>query len=243
MAPPGRGPRLAEDDQRRARDLARVEGRRSRVHTTAEWVDYGTRTIGSQRVPDRYYRVDADFAYRLLAYPLEDIRFGYTRLLGTTPETYRDDPAGCATASCRLEAGFKVAGWVELGFGLVEGVRLDARGIVAATPAGFALGGRGEVRIGVADATHVAAGAEYLADVGSTGFFRLGWATVPGAPMAATIEVTDLPARSRATGVRLLYDVAHPFPGGLRLGARVGYAARDQGIGGISAGLAASFDF
>jgi hypothetical protein len=221
--------RRSPEDERAGRDLARAEGRRSRVHVQTEYVDYGAQ----QGVADHYYRVDADFSYRLLAYPLEQIRFGYTRLVGTTP----------AEGGVAREAGFKVAGWFELGFGLAEGLRLDGRGIVAATQGGFALGTRLELRLGDADRTHVASGVEYLADVGATGYFRLGWATVPGAPMAVTIEGTDLPSGDRPTGVRLLYDVAHPFPGGLRLGARIGWTARDQGAGGVAAGLGASFDF
>jgi hypothetical protein len=233
----------AEEVERTDRDLARADGRRSRVRLSAEYVDYGARTIGGMRVADHYDRVDADFSYRLLAYPLEELRFGYTRLVGTTPETALDDPSGCSTPACAREAGFKVAGWFELGFGLAEGVRLDGRGIVAATQGGFALGTRVELRLGDRDLTHVAAGLEYLADVGATGYFRLGWATVPGAPMATTVEVTNVPSSERATGLRLLYDISHPFPNGLRLGARVGYAARDEGTGGVCGGIAASLDF
>jgi hypothetical protein len=82
-----------------------------------------------------------------------------------------------------------------------------------------------------------------MADVGTIGSFRLGWATVPKVPMAMTVEITDLPSSVRATGVRLLYDAYYPLPTGLRLGARLGYAARDQIIGGPSAGLSASYDF
>ena len=62
-------------------------------------------------------------------------------------------------------------------------------------------------------------------------------------PMAMTVEVTDLPSSMRATGVRLLYDAFYPLPTGLRLGGRLGYAARDQIIGGLSAGVNASYDF
>ena len=216
----------APELERADRDLARADGHRSRVHVLTEYVDYGGAPTAAA---DHYYRVDADFSYRLLAYPLEELRFGYTRLVGTT------DGAP--------EAGFKVAGWFELGFGLAEGLRLDGRGIVAATQGGFALGTRAELRLGDRDRTHVATGVEYLADVGTTGFFRLGWATVPGAPMATTVEITDLPSSQRPTGIRLLYDIAHPFPSGLRLGARVGYASRDERYGGITGGVAASFDF
>ena len=99
------------------------------------------------------------------------------------------------------------------------------------------------LRAGIADGNHLAAAVEYMADVGTIGSFRLGWATVPKVPMAMTVEITDLPSSKRATGVRLLYDAFYPLPTGLRLGGRIGYAARDQIIGGLSAGVSASYDF
>ena len=234
-------------ERRRDRDLARVRQRRSRVHVASEYVSYGAREAGATSVNDHYYRVDADFSYRLLGYPLEEIRFGYTRLEGVVPASSRELPPACANQAdadtCRTDAGFKVGGWFELGLGLTEGIRLDGRGMFMANQDGFAIGGRGELRAGIADGNHVALGAEYLAEVGTTGFFRLGWATVPRVVMATTIEVTDLPASVRATGVRLLYDATIPFDNGLRVGARLGYAARDQRASGPTAGLSASFDF
>ncbi|MBK9030880.1 MAG: hypothetical protein IPL61_05995 [Myxococcales bacterium] len=241
--------RVSARDARRARDLARAGGRRSRGHAAFEWVDFGQRrNAAGVTVPDRYYRVDLDFAYRLLTYPLEEIRIGYTRLEGVVPNGERSLPDDCSTAPqaplpCRVDAGFKVGGWFELGLGLAEGIRFDGRGMFTATQGGFALGARGELRAGVADGNHLAAAVEYMADVGTVGSFRLGWATVPRVPMAMTVEITDLPSSERATGIRLLYDVFYPLPTGLRLGARVGYSARDQIIGGPSAGVSASYDF
>ena len=126
---------------------------------------------------------------------------------------------------------------------IVSRVRFDGRGMFTANQDGFALGARGELRAGVADGNHLAAAIEYMADVGTVGSMRLGWATVPRVPMAMTIEITDLPSSDRATGIRLLYDAFYPMPTGLRLGARVGYSARDQIIAGPSAGLSASYDF
>ena len=163
------------------------------------------------------------------------------------PNAFREPPPECATSTtseqCRLYAGFKVGGWFELGLGLTEGVRLDLRGIVVANQESAAPGARGELRTGSIDGNHIALGFEFISDVGSTGFFRLGWDTVPEVPMAATVEVTDFPASRRATGVRLLYDLFHPFSNGFRAGVRVGYAARDQQIGGVTAGLSATVDF
>lgn len=232
---------------RRARDLERVALKRSRVRVSGEYVSYGTRRASGSDIFDHYYRVDADFGYRLLTYPLEEIRFGYTRLEGYVPQSPRQPPPACDTAPegdlCRKYAGFKVGGWFELGFGLAEGVRLDLRGIVVANQEGAAPGARAELRTGQIDGNHIAFGLEYTKDVGTAGYFRLGWDTVPRLPMAATVEVTDFPAASRATGVRLMYDLFHPLSNGLRIGARVGYAARDQRIGGATGGLSASMDF
>ncbi|MEO8843668.1 MAG: hypothetical protein ABI591_21385 [Kofleriaceae bacterium] len=230
--------RLDDADERKGHDLVRSGGRRSRIHTMAEWVDYGTRTVGTTRVADHYYRVDADFAYRLWAYPLEEIRVGYTRLLGDTQSM------ACPTPTpCTAEAGFKVAGWFELGLAPVEGFRLDARMMVMATPSGVGVGGRGELRLGDRDGSHVAVGVEGMQDVGASGFFRLGWGTVPKFPMTATVEVSDLPSSERPTGVRLYYDIAHEVGGGVRLGVRIGYAARVQQVAGITGGVGANVDF
>lgn len=223
---------------RRARDLGRADNRRSRVHTSGEWVDFGHRTgTNGMKLQDNYYRVDADFSYRLWAYPLEEIKVGYTRLLGTT------ETEMCpATDSCS-QAGFKVGGWFELGLAPIEGIRFDGRAVVMATAKGFAVGGRVEGRLGVLDASHVALGVEYLADVGSSGYFRLGWGTVPKTPMAATVEVTDLPASTRPNGVRLFYDIARELGNGVRLGVRIGYAARTQEVAGIAGGAGVTVDF
>jgi hypothetical protein len=221
--------------RRRANDLARVRGKRSRVHVAGEWVRYGDETIGDVKYADSYYRIDADFAYRLLAYPLEEIRVGYTRLIGRTSD--------CAAACAEVEAGYKVGGWFELGVGPTPGLRMDARVLVLATAEGFAIGGRGEIRLGNGDGNHVAVGGEYAADVGSTAFFRLGWDTVPRVPMAATVEIGSLPSTERPTGVRLVYDAFVPVMPGIRAGLRAGYAARDQRVGGFTAGAGMTFDF
>jgi hypothetical protein len=246
-APHQVGVYAGDKELRRARDLERAKLKRSRVRVAGEYISYGVRSAGPNDVQDHYYRVDADFGYRLLAYPLEEIRFGYTRLEGYVPQTAREPGPACETdaksSDCRKYAGFKVGGWFELGLGIAEGVRLDLRGIVVANQEGAAPGARAELRTGSIDGNHIALGFEYTKDVGSAGFFRLGWDTVPKLPMAATVEVTDYPAASRATGVRLIYDIFHPLPNGLRLGGRVGYAARDDIAGSATAGLSASVDF
>jgi hypothetical protein len=148
----------------------------------------------------------------------------------------------CPTAG-PCTTGYKVGGWFELGLAPVEGLHIDGRMMVMATAAGFAVGGRGELRLGDRDASHIATGVEVMADVGASGFFRLGWGTVPGVPMTATVEISNLPASDRATGVRLYYDLGHDFGRGLRVGLRVGYAARIEQVAGLTGGLGATVDF
>ena len=229
--------RSTPDAERRGRDLVRVHGRRSKVSTHFDWVELGDK----HGVADSYYRVDADFSYRLWTYPLEEIRVGYTRVIGNTLAA--PDVMCPTNEPCAPQTGMKVAGWFELGLAAAEGIRLDARMIVMATTDGFAVGGRGEARLGARDASHVALGAEYLADVGANGFFRLGWGTVPKLPMSATVEITNLPASHRDTGVRLYYDIAREVGAGVRLGLRVGYAARNQSAAGFTGGAGASVEF
>lgn len=224
-----------------ARDLERFDGRRAQLHSAAELVDFGTRTIGGQRVRDRYYRLDVDFTYRLFRFPLRAFRLGFTQMLGETPATARGD--GPCDGPCEQSAGFRAGGWAELRWRLARFVDLDTRVLIQATPDGFGFGGRGELRFGDETATHFALGGEAITEVGTAFFVRLGWATVPRFPMAATVELTDYPSAHRDHGVRLIYDVDRELGRGVRIGGRVGYQARDQGIGGASGGLHATVDF
>jgi hypothetical protein len=233
--------RPAGGELRRARDLDSRGGGRSRISAGVDHVDFGRREVAGQDSNDRFYRVEADWNYLVLRYPLKGFRIGYSRLVGTTPAPGIGGDAQCTSVSCAV--GYKVGGWFELRFALLEGVELDLRGAVMATAAGASPGGRVELRVGVEDGSHIALGGEVLADVGASGFFRLGWATVPGLPMAVTVEATDYPASERPTAVRLLYDVYHPFANRLRLGARLGYQARDERVGGVALGLRGSVDF
>lgn len=228
---------LADEDARKTRDLSRSHGRRSQIKVQTDWVDFGTRTVSGTKLADTYYRVDADFAYRLWAYPLEEIRVGYTRLIGNT------ESMACTPSPCTADAGFKVGGWFELGLSPLEGIRLDARMMVMAAKNGFGVGGRGELRFGDREGSHVAIGAEAIQYTGASGFFRLGWGTVPKFPMTATVEVTDLPATDWPTGVRLYYDIAHEVAAGLRVGGRIGYAAREEQVAGITGGFNVTADF
>lgn len=214
---------------RRARDEVRAKGRRYGIHTAGEYVTFGDRMDGTRTIRDSYYRLDAAFSYKLWAYPLEEFRVGYTRLIG-----YREE-------SDEADAGFEVSGWFELTYAPSEGVAIDGRLTVLAAQE-FVVGGRVEARIGRREDTHVATGIEYMGVVGTAGFFRFGWGTVPRVPMSATIEITQLPAQNK-TGVRLFYDLGARVHDAVLLGLRVGYAAREQEIGGVTGGANATVEF
>ncbi len=236
----------------RDQELKRFRGRRAQIQLSGELVDFGTRSIVDRataeeyQVKDSYYRIDTSVSYRLMRYPLRALRFGYSRLIGTTPATARGDgicSGGTPEKPCDFSAGYRAGGWVETQWRLSDLLNLDTRALIQATPTGFGLGGRGELRFGDDIGSHFAVGIESITEVGTASYVRLGWATVPHFPMAATIELSNYPSSHRDTGVRLLYDVAYDVGNGLRLGARVGYQARDQGIGGAATGLNVSFDF
>jgi hypothetical protein len=238
---------LSAKEVRRKKHLERHDNRRAKIRVAGEYVDYGTRVFGDTELPDRYLRIDGEVGYRVLNFPLKTLSFGYTYLVGDTPPSERGDDGSCRGGlpedQCPREVGFRGSGWFQLNFLIVDGLEFDIRGLVLATPEGFNVGGRGELRIGDGDRTHVGVGTELLVDVGYAGYVRLGWDTVPGLPMAATVEVTNFPAPHRAAAIRLVYDVNHPFKGGVRVGARLGYQARDQLIGGLTLGLNASLEF
>jgi hypothetical protein len=231
-----------EKEVRIARELERYDHRRARIRVAGEIVDFGSRTINGETVRDDYYRLEVDFTYRVLALPLRAFRLGFTQLLGDTPADQLGD-GSCPDDQCEVSAGFRVGGFAELQWRLTDVVGVDTRMLIQATPDGFGFGGRGELRFGDETRSHFALGGEAITEVGTSFFVRLGWATVPRFPMAATVALTDYPSAHRAHGVRLIYDVAYELGYGIRAGGRIGYQARDEGIGGVTSGINATVDF
>ena len=122
-------------------------------------------------------------------------------------------------------------------------MRLDARVMVMATQDGFASVAAARRGSATREASHVAVGVEYLADVGTYGFFRLGWGTVPQPADVGDRRGHEPAGVDRETGVRLYYDVAREVAPGVRLGVRVGYAARNQSVAGFTGGAGATVEF
>jgi hypothetical protein len=215
--------------------------RRSRVSAFAEYVDYGSQKLNGMRYEDRYYRLEADYLYRLLTQVgglrIDSIRIGVGHLRAHTPPFgLLTTPEGAPQPELRpgLDYGFsEVDVSLSRYFGL--GVRLTLGGNVTGFSAGF--GGR--VRIGRPGGARAEIEGEYNGGLGGTGTVRLAWDTVPRFPMSAAVQVTNVP--SGPTGVRLLYQVNYQLTEALLIGAQAGYQARASVGGGPTLGFAASY--
>ena len=165
------------------------------------------------------------------------------RRLHAPARRHRDHGVSDADAVHR-EAGFKVGGWFELGLAPVEGSGSTRAMMVMATPNGFGVGGarraparRSRWRVTSRSASKRSRTSARTASSGSAG------ARCRSSRCRRPSRSSDLPATDRPTGVRLYYDVAHEVGGGVRLGVRVGYAARVQQVAGITGGVGANVDF
>jgi hypothetical protein len=152
--------------------------------------------------------------FLLLALPLKTLRFGFSRQHGDAEH---------------------IASWFVLGLAHSDALELDVGAAIAIgdAPTG---GGRAELRIGVEQGTHIALGGEYIRTVHSVGRFRLAWATVPGFPMAASVEVSRYSGDDQDVHVRLLYDLTKSFDNGIMGGLRLGYQGDSRLAGGATVG-------
>jgi hypothetical protein len=219
--------------------LATYGRRTSRVSVAAEYVDYGTRRQGTARYVDRFYRIEADYLYRMLSsvagLRLESIRIGVGHLRARVPPDSTgfplDPPPQLRTG---LDYGFS-----ELDVGLSSNFGITGKIILGGNAEGFAAGVGGRMRIGRPRGSRVEIEAESTSGLGSSATLRLGWDTVPRVPMSAAVQVTSFPVGP--TGVRLLYRADFEVSDALTLGALVGYQGRVSIYGGPTVGLASSY--
>ncbi len=214
--------------------------RRSRVSAFAEYVDYGAQTLEGTRYADRYYRLEADYLYRLYTQvgglQIDSIRIGVGHLRGSTPPFYQPTIGGVAQPQLRpgLDYGFSE---VDVGFSSHFGIGL--RLVLGGNASGFAAGFGGKVRIGRSQGSRGELEGEYVGGLGGTGTFRLVWDTVPRFPMSAAVQVTNVP--SGPVGVRLLYRADYQVSEAFLIGVQAGYQARNSLGGGPTLGLVTSY--
>jgi hypothetical protein len=214
--------------------------RRSRVSTFAEYVDYGAQTLNGKRYTDRYYRLEADYLYRLFtqvgSVRIDSIRIGVGHLRAKTPPFGLLAREGESLPELRpgLDYGFSE---VDVGFNPFFG--LGVRLMLGGNATGFSAGIGGRMRIGRPNGARVELEGEYTGGLGGAATIRLAWDTVRRFPMSAAAQVTNVP--SGPTGVRLLYRVDYLFSDAFALGTQVGYQARASRGGGPTLGLVASY--
>ena len=214
--------------------------RRSQVGVFAEYVDYGPTRIADTRYVDRYYRVEADYLYRLFTQVgglrIDSIRIGAGHLRAHTP------PFGAALPEAGAPPEFTPGldyGFSEVDVSLHPLFGLGAKLVLGGNLSGFAAGIGGKLRIGRPHGSRAELEGEYTQGLGGTGTLRLAWDTVHRFPMSAAVQVTNVP--TGPVGLRLLYRVSYQLTDAVLVGAQAGYQARTSIGGGPTLGLLTSY--
>ncbi len=232
-----------EGDMRERASLQRLDGRRSLVAVSGEYVVFGTTptsvtdathaTPYLDNVRDQYYRVEGAYTYRPLRTIAEfSLRIGVVRGTSVVPnETDRSKydvglNYGAPTVRIRLDDVWHM----EAGF------------LTSVTEVGFSMGASGALLIGDPYGTKLTLGFETIQTFGSRLYSRLDLAASRAVCIAPMIEATDMPHADRF-GVRLLTEVRWEMGGGFQLAARGGYQARVSTSGGPAASLALGYGF
>jgi hypothetical protein len=243
-----------DDDLDRQERLFRYRGHRSRARAVGEWVSFGShgRDAAGASYRDAYYRAEAAYLYRILGF-FESIELGMVHFRGDVP------PPGAFRAGSSSEPSRATGmdyGYAEIALALTEVVGVKGRLLLGADDQGFATGAGASLRLGEVTRAHLELGAETIQRVGSDGFVRFAWDTVPRWPMALSLHVTNQPAATKPaappapfetqrldegapTGVRAVWEVGYELTRAITLSVRAGYQARVSTAGGptLGAGL------
>jgi hypothetical protein len=235
---------LTEDaaDARERSLLARVDGRRTTLATSADYVLFGTTpaTITPRGgapiqtdVRDQYFRLEGQFTYRLFRTVAEfGLRAGIVRGSSPVPDAKKpsDFDVGLNYGAPRLR--LRATDWLHV----------DGEFLTSVTEVGYSVGGGGAAILGDPLGTRLTLGFEGIEVFGMRGYTRFDVAVTRRILAGTLIEVTNMP-HAETAGVRLAADVRFDLGAGFGVGVRGGYQARTFASGGPSAGLAASYAF
>ncbi len=216
-----RDPESAADARRALGDHG---GHLSRIGVSGEYVDFGNRQVRGVTAHDRYYRLEASYAYAILS-NVEEVRITVGIVRGSGP--MHGDPL---TDDIGSNYGGGSITWRALPI-----VRFETSLLFGYSKIGFEYGGGTSLIIGSPRATTFTVGFEGVRTLGWTGRVRLGWLVVPHVPMAASIEVSTYPAGEDA-GVRLLQEIGYELYPGALVRVRAGYQGRTNVTGGPAVG-------
>ena len=209
----------------------RLEGRRSVVTTSGEYVVFGQRSeVQGRVVPDRYWRTEASYTYRPLRTVAEfGIRAGVVRGPNPDPDPNKPD-LGLNYGAPRVR------------FRLGEIWHLDGEFLSSVTEVGFSVGTGAALHIGDPYGSKLTLGFETVQIFGTRIYSRMDIAARRDLVISPIVEVTDMPHADRF-GVRLLTQARFDAGKGFGLALLGGYQARVATSGGPTVGLSGSYAF
>jgi hypothetical protein len=229
------------EDAREASIFSRLEGRRSVVQASGEYVSFGgvdadvstPNGVVHNHVKDQYYRVEGAYTYRLMGTVAEfGLRAGVVRGVSLVPG--ESDPS-------KYDVGLNY-GAPRVRLRATDWFHVEGELLTSVTEVGFSVGGGGAILIGDAYGSKIVFGGEGIQVFGGRGYTRLDVVASQRLMLSPSIEVTNMPHADRA-GVRLLGDASIDVGRGIRVNLRGGYQARSFERGGptIGGGLAYVF--
>ena len=229
-------PVLVEVPEPALRTAFRETRRRSRITTTATYLDFSTFDDRGGDRTDAFFLFEADFLYRLRR-GLYGVRTGIGVLNGSggfADRVFDDsDPAP--------RAGFNY-GYTEFEWRGQYDTSLSARLVAGVGRDGFGLGVEGRFRLGPEDGTSLSLGAAQVDQVGFLTEIRMQWNAVENVPLGLAVALTDQPNEGDL-GVRLTTDVGFRALSWVQPTLRISYQARTVVHSGVGAGLGLVFDW
>jgi hypothetical protein len=244
-------------DAREKASLKRLDGRRSVVSVSGEYVGFG-KTAGSMAIPcadnqskckpgdlvipsvdEQYYRAEASYTYRPLRVVSEfGFRLGIVRGRSLVPLAELDEE--------KYKVGLNF-GAARIRFRILDAWQAEVELLTSITELGFSVGLGGSTLIGDPYGSKLVLGFESLglgdsAPFGTRFFTRMDIAPNERWMISPIVEVTDMP-HAEVFGVRLLGEVGLVIGRGFSAQLRGGYQARRSTSGGPGLGGSVSYSF
>lgn len=223
----------------------------SRVTLFLDYVDFD----GPSKSYDEYVHAEIDFMYRFFQ-PIYSLRLGFGTMSGkggpkdvidldqdcTINGQYRCHRVGYNYAFAEIEERFTdlFAVMLRVQWGSVY---RDSTPMEGADREFFdAFGARARIRLGREMESNLVLGASQTQRLGQMYEGAFTWDVIPKFPVVLAVQVTDQPVLEDF-GVRLISDVGWRHFSWVYPSIRIAYQARDIDHAGLSAGLAANFDW
>jgi len=217
-------------DRLEAADEARLGGRTESLAVDVDGHDFGNR----YRKDDAFLRAELRWTHRV-SRTLHGLGFGFGSIWGRTPD---GEGRGADVETTLARYGFAA-----VRVRAHPSVYLDGRLALGVSHDGFTAGTAGAITFGRPWRSNLSLGADYLGDLGGTGYVRLQWDTATPLLMGASIVRTDLPgAVLEANGLYVKYDVQWTVRPALTVRGAISYGSRD-GSGRVGGGLGVQTDF